>query len=216
MTYHNEFGYETVFGVKNCEVLENKPEYVDSNQFLRDIRPREADIGMFYITEETSVKTQTVPEFVRDRFSDVVTNKSREKLPEFKQVTHRIHFVPGAKPTTRTPYRMSKYEIDELKKQIEELLQHGFIHRSNSPYAAPVLFVKKKGKSLRLCVDYRLLNVNTIRNAFPIPVIEDLFMQIENAGHSSSISRELFYETVPKIQRDSLLANLKLLDPNFD
>lgn len=96
-------------------------------------------------------------------------------------VTHRIHLIPGVKPTTRPPYRMSQYETDELKKQIEEFLQKGFIEKSNSPFAAPVLFVKKKDKALCLCVDFRLFNLNTIKKAFPIPVIEELFMQFGKA-----------------------------------
>jgi putative transposase len=182
---------EKVFGISNCaevplvetfekELQTQKIEYIDSNQFLRDIRPKEADIGMFYITEETLEKGKEVPEFVKSEFSDVVTNESPQRLPEFKSVTHRIHLIPGAKPTARPPYRMSQYETEELKKQIEELLQHGFIQMSSSPFAAPVLFVKKKDKALRLCVDFRLLNLNTIKNAFPLPVIEDLFMKIGN------------------------------------
>mmetsp|Transcript_5973 Transcript_5973/g.7268 ORF Transcript_5973/g.7268 Transcript_5973/m.7268 type:complete len:1243 (-) Transcript_5973:294-4022(-) len=180
---------EKVFGISNCaeepliekELQTQKIEYIDSHQFLRDIRPKEADIGMFYIMEETLDNGKEVPEFVKSEFSDVVTNESPQRLPEFKSVTHRIHLIPGAKPTARPPYRMSQYETEELKKQIEELLQHGFIQKSSSPFAAPVLFVKKKDKALRLCVDFRLLNLNTIKNAFPLPVIEDLFMKIGNA-----------------------------------
>ncbi|KRZ98290.1 uncharacterized protein AC631_05949, partial [Debaryomyces fabryi] len=139
--YNKDIVEEKVFGVSNCakeplvekfekELQTQKIEYVDSNQFLRDIRPKEADIGMFYITEETLEKDKEVPDFVKSEFSDVVTNESPQRLPEFKSVTHRIHLIPGAKPTARPPYRMSQYETEELKKQIEELLQHGFIQKS--------------------------------------------------------------------------------------
>ena len=174
---------DTVFGVQNCEkeAKSQTTEYVDSNQFLRDIRPQKADIGMFYITEETQERGKELPEFITSEFSDVVTNKKLEKVSEFKKVTHKIHLIPGAKPKARPPYRVSQFEIEELKKQIEELLNKGFIQKSNSPFAAPVLFNKKKDKTLRLCVDFRLLNIDTIRNAFPIPIIEDLFMKIGNA-----------------------------------
>lgn len=72
---------------------------------------------MFYITEETQERGKEVPEFITSEFSDVVTNKSPERLPEFKNITHRIHLIPGAKPTARSPYRMSQFETDELKKQ---------------------------------------------------------------------------------------------------
>ena len=73
---------------------------------------------------------------------------------------------------------MSQFEIEELKAQINSLLEKGFIVNSNSPFAAPVLFVKKQDGSLRLCVYYRLLNTNTIKNAFPLPLIDDLFHRI--------------------------------------
>lgn len=75
-----------------------------------------------------------------------------------------------------------------MKKRIEELLQQGFIQKSNTPYAAPVLFVRKKDKELRLCVDFRLLNIITIKNAFPIPLIEDLFMKIGTAKVFSKLN----------------------------
>lgn len=183
--YNKEIDFikETVFGIGNCEneTQLQEIEYVDSNQFLRDIRPTESDIGLFYITEETLERGKETPEFIKSEFDDVVTNTSPKTIPEFKKVTHRIHLIPGAKPTARPPYRISQFETEELKKQIEELLRQGFIQKSNSPYAAPVLFVKKKDKALRLCVDFRLLNINTIKNAFPIPLIEDLFMKIGTA-----------------------------------
>lgn len=113
-----------------------------------------------------------MPEFIKSEFSEVVTNTSTRKTPEFKKVTHRIHLIPGAKPTARLPYRISQFETEELKKQIEELLPQGSIQKSNSPCAAPVLFMKKKNKTLILCVDFKLLNINTIKNAFSIPLIE--------------------------------------------
>lgn len=175
------FGNGTVCGEKTGFTLEQGPRFIDSNQYLRDIRPREAKIGICYVTEEGSDNGLKLPEFVATDYPDVVTNESPTSVPVFKKVTHRILLIAGAKPTARAPYRMSQFETQELKKQIEELLKQGFIKKSNSPFAAPVLFVKKKDKALRLCVDYRLLNVNTIKNAFPIPVIDDLFIKIGNA-----------------------------------
>ena len=78
-------------------------------------------------------------------------------------------------------------ELAELKKQLEELQRIGFIRPSSSPWGAPVLFVKKKDGSMRLCVDYRALNDVTIKNKYPLPRIDDLFDQLKGAKHFSKI-----------------------------
>ena len=73
---------------------------------------------------------------------------------------------------------MSPAELRELKKQVQELLEQGFIRPSVSPWGAPVLFVKKKDGSLRMCIDYRMLNSITVKNKYPFPRIDDLFDQL--------------------------------------
>ena len=80
-----------------------------------------------------------------------------------------IDLIPRTKPISIPPYRMAPIELRELKAQLEELLSKGFIRPSISPWGAPVLFVKKKDESLRLCIDYRQLNKVTIRNQYPLP-----------------------------------------------
>ncbi|XP_071906049.1 uncharacterized protein [Coffea arabica] len=81
----------------------------------------------------------------------------------------------------RTPYRMAPAELKELKLQLQDLLQRGFIRESGSPWAAPVLFVKKKDGTLRLCIDYRGLNNMTVKNKYPLPHIDELFDQLQGA-----------------------------------
>ena len=85
-------------------------------------------------------------------------------IPPEREVDFTIELVPGAAPVSRAPYRMSPAELKELKEQLMELLGKGFIRPSTSPWGAPVLFVKKKDGSMRLCIDYRQLNQLTIRN----------------------------------------------------
>ena len=85
------------------------------------------------------------------------------------------------------PYRMAPAELSELKEQLHELLDKGFIRPSTSPWGAPVLFVKKKDGSLRLCIDYRQLNKVTIKNKYPLPRIDDLFDQLQGAQYFSKI-----------------------------
>ena len=85
------------------------------------------------------------------------------------------------------PYRMAPKELVELKAQIQELLDRGFIRPSVSPWGAPVLFVKKKDGSMRMCIDYRQLNKLTIKNKYPLPRINDLFDQLRGASVFSKI-----------------------------
>nr|GFC04953.1 retrotransposable element Tf2 [Tanacetum cinerariifolium] len=108
----------------------------------------------------------------------------REKVCE---VEFNIELIPGAEPISKAPYRMAPIELKELKDQLQELLERGFIHPSVSPWGAPVLFVKKKDGSMRLCIDYRKLNKITIRNCYSLPRIDDLFNQLQGAMHFSKI-----------------------------
>ena len=82
---------------------------------------------------------------------------------------------------------MAPTELKELKEQLKDHLDKGFIRPSISPWGAPVLFVKKKDGSLRMCIDYRQLNKVTIKNKYPIPRIDDLFDQLQGASHFSKI-----------------------------
>ncbi|KAL5773523.1 hypothetical protein ACOSQ2_013447 [Xanthoceras sorbifolium] len=96
-------------------------------------------------------------------------------LPPQREVEFVIDVVPGTSPVFIAPYRMAPAELKELKIQLQELLDKGFIRPCVSPCGAPVLFVKKKDGSLRLCIDYRQLNKLTIKNKYPLPRIDDLF-----------------------------------------
>lgn len=108
-------------------------------------------------------------------------------IPPDRQVEFTIDLVPGAAPVSKAPYRMAPKELQELKLQLEELLEKGFIQPSVSPWEAPVLFVKKKDGSMRMCIDYRELNHLTIKNKYPLPRIEDLFDQLRGAAVFSKI-----------------------------
>ncbi|XP_042448839.1 uncharacterized protein LOC122033740 [Zingiber officinale] len=108
-------------------------------------------------------------------------------LPPKRQVEFTIELVPETAPVSKTPYRMAPKELEELKVQLQKLLDRGFIRPSVSPWGAPVLFVKKKDGSLRLCIDYRRLNAVTVKNKYPLPHIEDLFDQLKNTCVYSKI-----------------------------
>jgi hypothetical protein len=110
---------------------------------------------------------------VRD-FSDVFLEEL-PRMPPDREVEFVIDLLPGTAPISKRPYRMSVEELKELKKQLTELQEAGYIHPSSSPWGAQVLFVQKKDGSQRMCVDYRSLNDVTIKNKYPLPRIEDLF-----------------------------------------
>ena len=92
-----------------------------------------------------------------------------------------------------TPHRMAPVELQELRVQLQELLDKGFIRPSTSPWGAPVLVAKKKDKTLRLCIDYRQLNRVMIKNRYPLPRIDDLFDQLRGARVYSKIDLRTGY-----------------------
>jgi hypothetical protein len=108
-------------------------------------------------------------------------------MPPERKVEFAIELIPGTAPISKRAYRVSGPELGELKKQIDELLEKGYIRPSTSPWVAPVLFVEKKDGTKRMCIDYRALNEVTIKNKYPLPRIEDLFDQLRGASVFSKI-----------------------------
>ncbi|KAD3640048.1 hypothetical protein E3N88_29271 [Mikania micrantha] len=126
-------------------------------------------------------------------------------LPPVRPVEFRIDLIPGATPVAKSPYRLAPSEMQELSNQLQELLDKGFIRPSYSPWGVPVLFVKKKDGSFRMCIDYRELNKLTIKNRYPLPRIDDLFDQLQAAQYFSKIDLRSGYhqlrvqdEDIPK------------------
>ena len=102
-------------------------------------------------------------------------------LSSNREIEFSIDLVPNTTPISKAPYRMAQLELRELQTQLRKLLDKGFIRPSVSPWGAPVLFVKKKDESMRLCIDYRELNKVTVKNMYPLPRIVDLFDQLQGA-----------------------------------
>ncbi|KAD5318131.1 hypothetical protein E3N88_18077 [Mikania micrantha] len=114
-------------------------------------------------------------------------------LPPECQVEFRIDLIPGANPVAKAPYRLAPSELQELASQLQELTEKGFIRPSHSPWGAPVMFVKKKDGSFRMCIDYRELNKLTIKNRYPLPRIDDLFDQLQGSAWFSKIDLRYGY-----------------------
>ena len=123
-----------------------------------------------------------------DVFSDELSG-----LPPHRDVEFVIELHPGTSTISMTLLRMAPVELQELKVQLQELLDKVFITPSTSPWGAPILFAKKKDKTIRLCIDYRQLNRVTIKNRYPLPRIDDLFDQLKGARVYSKIDLHIGY-----------------------
>ncbi|GJT25434.1 putative reverse transcriptase domain-containing protein [Tanacetum coccineum] len=126
-------------------------------------------------------------------------------LPPIRQVEFQIDLILGTSPIARAPYRLAPSEMQELSNQLQELLDRGFIRPSTLPWGAPVLFVKKKDGSFRMCIDYRELNKLTVKNRYPLPMIDNLFDQLQFSSVYSKIDLRSGYhqlrvrdEDIPK------------------
>jgi hypothetical protein len=117
-------------------------------------------------------------------------------MPPDQDVEFTIELQPGTTPISRRSYKMTPKELAELKVQLNELMGKGFIHPSSLPWGCPALFVKKKGQSLRLCVDYRPLNAVTIKNKYPLPRIDILFDQLASAKVFSKVDLRSGYHQI--------------------
>ncbi|KAL8125846.1 hypothetical protein AgCh_013227 [Apium graveolens] len=145
---------------------------------------------------------QDIP--VVKKFEDVFP-ENLPGLPPDREIEFAIELAPGTTPVSKSLYRLAPVEMKELASQLQELLDNGMIRPSVSPWGVPVLFVKKKDGSMRLCIDYRELNKMTIKNRYPLPRIDDLFDQLKGVVHFSKIDLRTRYhqlkikpEDIPK------------------
>ncbi|GKA48985.1 putative reverse transcriptase domain-containing protein [Tanacetum coccineum] len=165
-----------------------------------------------YLMQVTSKKTDDKSK--EKRLEDVpivrefleVFPKDFPGLPPARQVEFQIDLVPGVAHVARASYRLAPVEMQELSTQLQELSDKGFIRPSSSPWGAPVLFVKKKDGSFRMCIDYHELNKLTVKNRYPLSRIDDLFDQLQGSRVYSKIDLRSGYhqlrvreEDIPKI-----------------
>ncbi|GKD71442.1 putative reverse transcriptase domain-containing protein [Tanacetum coccineum] len=123
-------------------------------------------------------------------------------LPPARPVEFQIDLILGAAPVARAPYRLALSEMKELLEQLQELSDKGFIRPSSSPWGAPVLFVKKKDGSFRMCIYYRELNKRTVKNRYPLPRIDDLFDQLHGSSIYSKIDLRSGYHQLRVREKD--------------
>lgn len=133
---------------------------------------------------------------VLEEFHDCFPDQLPEGLPPERAINHEIEVESSSTPPSRPPFRLPKPQLDELQRQLEELLRLGYIQPSKSPYGAPVFFVKKSDGSLRLVCDWRQLNKITVKNKACLPSIEDLFDSVQGSKYFTKLDLASGYHQV--------------------
>ena len=189
----------------------------------------------FYLVNNTSLQASLNPHEIHTSYPlihrSVVLTKSLHKNPltipivkEYQDIFQpleglspprsypfTITLEPGVAPIAKVSYRMSPAELAELKKQLEDLIEKRFIRPSSSPWGAPVLFVKKKDGTMRLCIDYRGINNVTVKDKYPLPRIDELFDQLHGVSWFSKI--DFIGQKYPGIISSSLQSGPRSLGP---
>ncbi|KAK2436721.1 hypothetical protein QL285_021693 [Trifolium repens] len=174
--------------------------YLSANRLtvtMRNGEPKIISLAFIGVTSDVHIEELRVVQQFQDVFPLEIPG-----FPPIREVEFFIDLHPGTGPISESPYRMAPAELVELKSQIEDLLEKGFIRPSVSPWGAPVLLVKKKDGRSRLCVDYRKLNKVTIKNRYPLPQIDDLMDQLKGASVFSKIDLKSGYHQIRVREED--------------
>nr|GEX93452.1 putative reverse transcriptase domain-containing protein [Tanacetum cinerariifolium] len=178
-------------------------DYCIMKEGMSILRGRKSVPGMNN-SEREMERSTTLPSqniHVVREFPDVFPEEL-PSLPPVRQVEFQIDLITGTTPIARAPYRLAPSEMQELSNQLQELADRGFIRPSTSPWGAPVLFVKKKDGSFRMCIDYRELNKLTVKNRYPLPRIDDLFDQLQGLSIYSKIDLRSGYHQLRVRDKD--------------
>jgi len=128
--------------------------------------------------------------------------KDPQTLPPPRSYDHAIPLIPDVVPINSRPYHYSPQHNTKIENQVKQLLDHGLITHSHSPFASPVLLVKKKDGSWRFCIDYRKLNSITIKNKFPMPIIEEILDELQGSKVFTKLDMRSGYHQVRMLPTD--------------
>nr|GEY28441.1 putative reverse transcriptase domain-containing protein [Tanacetum cinerariifolium] len=175
-------------------VVPGKNKIIGLSQQARKYIENGYELFLAQVTKQGSKEKQLEDALVIRDFPEVFPDEL-PGLPPPRQVEFRIDLIPSDAHVARAPYRLAPSKVKELSEQLQDLSEKGFIRPSSSPWGAPVLFVKKKDGSFRMCIDYRELNKLTINNQYPLPRIDDLFDQLQSSSVYSKIDlRSVFMD----------------------
>ncbi|GJU83958.1 putative reverse transcriptase domain-containing protein [Tanacetum coccineum] len=169
---------------KPLRVIGKRPE--EKVRHLRSAKTKEQK-------KEDIVVVRNFPEVFPDDLSG---------LPPKREIKFRIYLISGAISVAKSPFRLAPFKMEDMSGQLRELQDKGFIRPSSSPWGAPVLFVKKKDGSFRMCIDYRELNKLTIKNRYLVPKIDDLFDQLQGSQYFSKIDLRSGYHQLRVYEDD--------------
>ncbi|GKB12468.1 putative reverse transcriptase domain-containing protein [Tanacetum coccineum] len=177
---------------------------LQDGQVLRVIGERSKEKMRHLMSAKAKEQKQEEIVVVRD-FPEVFPD-DLSGLPPIRETEFNIELIPRAIPVVKSPYQLAPSEMEELSGQLKELKDKGFIRPSSSPWGVPILFIKKKDGSFRMCIDYRELNKLTIKNRYPLSRIDDLFDQLQGSQYFSKIDLRSGYhqlrvheDDIPKI-----------------
>nr|GEU62352.1 putative reverse transcriptase domain-containing protein [Tanacetum cinerariifolium] len=168
---------------------------------LRVLGERLEEKARLWMSAKANDKKQKEIVVVRD-FPEVFSDDF-SRLPPLREIEFRIYLIPRVVPIAKSPYCLAPSELEELSCQLNELQDKGFIQPSSSPWGVPVLFVKKKDGSFRMCIDYRELNKLTVKNCYPLPRIDDLFDQLQGRSFFSKIDLRSGYPQL-RVHKDDI------------
>jgi hypothetical protein len=123
-------------------------------------------------------------------------------LPPHRDCDHHIPLLPGAKPVNVKPYRYSPQQKTEIEKQVQDMLAAGLIQHSTSPFASPVILVKKKDGTWRFCIDYRGLNNITVKNKYPMPIVDELWDELSGSQWFTKLDLRAGYHQIRLVPTD--------------
>lgn len=175
---------------------------LSANQLVKCYKGNDIWALVLLSSQETDEAAAVLPEVeaLLHQYQDVFQDP--KALPPHRTYDHTIPLMPGAVPVNSRPYRYSPQHKDEIERQVKEMLQTGLITPSTSPFASPVLLIQKKDGSWRFCVDYRRLNDLTIKNRFPMPIIEEILEELAGSVYFSKLDMRSGYHQVRMNEED--------------
>jgi hypothetical protein len=176
-------------------ISRNKPLFIGARAFMKEAKQNTPFVIFATPTRKNATPTFVIPKQY-EGFKDVFEKKNADMLPEHRPYDCAIDLHEGMQPPFGPIYNLSQIELAELRKYIDENLAKNFIRHSKSSAGAPILFVKKKDGSLRMCVDYRGLNKITKKNRYPLPLISGLLEQLGRAKIFTKIDLRGAYNLV--------------------